>query len=277
MDAYNLGEILKHFFEISGMDIAIVSTKNRIIARKYSQVPFCSCIHKSEKCLEMCEKSDTYHLNRAMETGRLEVYRCPFGLHEAIMPIRKNEEVVAFLFLGMGMEDTEEGRTTPYEKATETAPSLNKKAVLKSIDGVPAFSHEKLESFAAMLPFLASYIEANNLLPDSEMTIGQLTKGYIKENLDKKITLSDISWHLHCSTVTITEHFKREYGITVMEYVMHKRMRKAEQLLYNSELPIKDISEACGFPNMEYFSRSFKSVHGMSPRAWRQEKLNGEQ
>ena len=109
------------------------------------------------------------------------------------------------------------------------------------------------------------------------MTIGQLTKGYVKENLDKKITLSDISWHLHCSTVTITEHFKREYGITVMEYVMHKRMRKAEQMLYNSELPIKDISEACGFPNMEYFSRSFKSVHGMSPRAWRQEKLKGEQ
>ena len=64
MDAYNLGEILQHFYEISGMDIAIVSTKNRIIARKYSQVPFCSCIHKSEKCLEMCEKYPQYQFEK---------------------------------------------------------------------------------------------------------------------------------------------------------------------------------------------------------------------
>lgn len=271
MNTPKIEDIVRSFYEISGMDVAIVNKKNRILARRYSGAQFCAEIHKSQKCLEACVRSDNCNLCRAREEGKMVVYKCPFGIYEAIVPIKKNEEVVAYLFVGMGIEDSEESLAEPLKLALDVSPNLNKKAIEKSIKETPRFSKEKLDAYAMMLPIIAEYIETNDLLGDTNMTIGQLVKSYIKNNLSSKITLTDLSWKIHCSTVTLTEHFKKEFGITIMEYVMQKRMAKAERLLINSELSIRNVSEACGFPNIEYFSRSFKSCHGVSPSEWRKE------
>lgn len=271
MNTPKIEDILQSFYEISGMDVAIVTRKNKILARRYSGAQFCAAIHKSQKCLEACLESDRCNLCRAREEGKMVVYRCPFGIYEAIVPIKKNEEVVAYLFVGMGIEDSEESLAEPLKLALDVSPNLNKKAIEKSIKETPRFSKEKMDAYAMMLPIIAEYIETNNLLGDTNMTIGQLVKSYVKNNLSSKITLTDLSWKMHCSTVTMTEHFKKEFGITIMEYVMQKRMAKAEGLLINSELSIRDVSEACGFANIEYFSRSFKSYHGVSPSEWKKE------
>ena len=269
MNTLKIEEILQSFYEISGMDVAIVNTRNKIIARRYSGAQYCAAIHKSPKCLEKCIESDRCGLCTAHEKGGLYVYKCPFGIYESLMPIYSNDEIVAYLFVGMGIEDCEESKRELMDTALDVSPNLNKKNIEKSIEDVPRYSKAKLDAFAAMLPLIAQYIEANNLLSDTDMTVGQLVKTYVKNNLSKKITLSELSWKLHCSTVTLTEHFKREYGITIMEYVTKKRMDKAERLLENSDLSIKEISEECGFPDIEYFSRCFKSTHDMSPTTWR--------
>lgn len=274
MNTPRLEELLQSFYDISGMDVALVNHKNRIIARRYSGAGFCSALHNSAKCLETCVDSDACQICRARETGELVVYKCPFGIYEALMPIKKNEEVVAYLFLGMGIEDAPGSEAEPLARALDVSPNLDKDALQRGIADLPHNSKEKIEAYASLLPVLAEYIEANNILSDSEMTIGQHVKTYVKNNLSHKITLTDIAWKLHCSTVTVTEHFKKEFGMTVMEYVMQKRIQKAEQLLKNSDLSIREISEACGFPNVEYFSRSFKGARGISPSTWK--KINTE-
>ncbi len=276
MNTSKIEEILQNFYEISGMDIAVLNSKNKILARRYSGALYCSCIHKSQSCLDMCVESDKCGMTKAKDTGGLVIYKCPFGIHEAIMPIKKNDYVVGYLFLGMGVEDLEESKNELYTNALNVSPTLNKKMLEKSISSMPNYSKEKLHAYASLLPMIAEYIESNNLLTDDDMSIGQLVKGYVKNNLSKKITLSDISWHLHCSTVTLTEHFKKEYGITIMEYVMKKKMQRAEQLLINSDMSIREVSEACGFPSIEYFSRSFKKHSGLSPYAWRCEHTISE-
>lgn len=274
MNNLKIEEILQSFYEISGMDIAIVNSRNKIIARRYSGALYCATIHKSMKCLMTCIESDKCGLCAAHEKGGLYVYKCPFGIYEALMPIYANDEIVAYLFVGMGIEDTPENASELMEKARDMSPTLNKKLLEKSINDVPRYSKEKLDAFASMLPLIAQYIETNNLLSDTDMTVGQLVKTYVKNNLSKKITLSELSWKLHCSTVTLTEHFKKEYGITIMEYVTQKRMDKAVRLLENSDLSIREISEDCGFPDIEYFSRCFKGIHKMSPSAWRKAHSN---
>lgn len=273
MSSLKIEEILQCYHEISGMDVAIVNSKNRIIARRYSGTPYCSEIHRSQKCLDMCIKSDCRGLCAAKEKKGLHMYKCPFGAYEALMPIFKDDEVVAYIFVGMGIIDDPESPVELMESALAVSPTLNKRSLEKSIAVMPRYSKEKLDAFANLLPMMSEYIEANNLLSDTDLTIGQLIKTYVKNNLSQKITLSDLAWKLHCSTVTLTEHFKREYNMTIMEYVMKKRMDKAEKMLANSELSIREISEACGFPDIEYFSRCFKLSHGMSPSAWK--KLYG--
>jgi ligand-binding sensor protein len=217
-------DLLQSFYEISGMDLAIVNSKNKIIARRYSGALYCSNIHKSLKCMDICIESDNCELERACEKNGLHVYKCPFGIYEALMPIHKNDEIVAYGFVGMGIEDDAESAESLMRLALDVSPNLNKTQLEKSIQDLPKYSKEKLDAFAALLPLISEYIEANNLLADADMTIGQLIKSYVKNNLSKKITLSDLSWKLHYSTVTLTEHFKKEYDITIMEYVMKKRM-----------------------------------------------------
>ncbi len=269
MNTSKIEEILQNFYEISGMDIAVLNNKNKILARRYSGALYCSCIHRSQKCLDICIESDRCNMMKAKESGEMVSYKCPFGVHEAIMPINRNDDVIGYLFLGMGIEKNDEAKKELLENALNISPNLDKKAIEKSISGMPCHAKEKLYAYASLLPMIAEYIEANNLLTDDDMSVGQLVKGYVKNNLSNKITLSDISWHLHCSTVTLTEHFKKEFGMTIMEYVMIKKMQRAEQLLVNSDKSIREVSEACGFPSIEYFSRSFKKHSGLSPYAWR--------
>jgi AraC-like DNA-binding protein len=262
-------DILQSFYEISGMDVAIVNSKNKIIARRYSGALYCTNIHKSQKCMEICINSDNCELERACEMNKLHLYKCPFGIYEALMPIHKNDEIVAYIFVGMGVEDDDESVEALMRLPLDVSPTLNKAQLEKSIQDLPRFSKAKLEAFAALLPIISEYIETNNLLADADMTIGQLVKSYVKNNISQKITLSDISWKLHYSTVTLTEHFKQEYGITIMEYVMKKRMEKASRLLINSEMSIRSVAEECGFFDNEYFSRCFKNYYSMSPVSWR--------
>ncbi len=278
MNIRGLENIVQTFYEMSGMDIAVIDNKNRIVARRYSGNRFCALLHRSSKCLKICEQSDFVHMNEARERGELVTYTCPFGIFEAIAPIKKNGEAVGYLFLGMGVEETEDGLAFLRTRALEESPLIEKGQLEKSIEEIPRYSREKLMAYAEMLPILAEYIENNNLLAGTSRSIGQLTKDYIKKNLSHKITLADLSWNLHFSTVTLTEHFKKEFGITITEYILQKRMKKAMQMLVgDGDVSIKDVSEACGFADIEYFSRSFKQYHGMSPSSFRkQAKKEGE-
>ena len=124
-----------------------------------------------------------------------------------------------------------------------------------------------------MLQVVAVYIENNNMLSYPRQSVGQMIKTYVKNNLNQKITLSDLSYSLHCSTVTLTTHFKQEFGITIMDYVTAKRMNLAEKLLLENSYSVREIAEMCGFSDSEYFSRCFKEKHNISPLGWKNHNL----
>lgn len=269
MNIPGLEKLMQDFYEISNMDIAVVDLRNRILARRYPGNRFCSHIHKCADCLKRCEESDDLHYEEAKEKRDTVMYTCPFGIFEAITPIMEKDDVVAFLFLGMAIEDDAEHEAYAYNKALEVTASGDVENLDKVFREIPRYPRKKLEAFASLLPILAGYIENNNLVSDTTETLGMMIKRYIKNNLTEKITLSDIAWHLHCSTVTLTEHFKKEFGLTIMEYVTSKRMQMAVRLLENSDTSVREIAESCGFSDIEYFSKSFKKFHGMSPSEWR--------
>lgn len=269
MNLPGLEKLMQDFYEISKMDIAVVDLRNRILARRYPGNRFCSHVHKCAGCLERCEESDAIHYEKAKEKRDTVIYTCPFGIFEAIAPIMEKDNVSAFLFLGMAIEEGEEHEKYAYNKALEVTAKGDVDSLNKAFAEIPRYPREKLEAFASMLPILAEYIENNNLVSDTTESLGMMIKRYIKNNLTQKITLTDIAWHLHCSTVTLTEHFKKEFGMTIMEYVTSKRMQMAVRLLENSDTSIREIAESCGFSDIEYFSKSFKKYYGTSPSEWR--------
>jgi len=55
-------------------------------------------------------------------------------------------------------------------------------------------------------------------------------------------------------------------GYTILEYITDYRFSKAEQLLKDKKLKIKEVSCMVGYENVSYFTSLFTKRYGMSPR-----------
>ncbi|WP_082967570.1 bifunctional transcriptional activator/DNA repair enzyme AdaA [Paenibacillus oryzae] len=105
------------------------------------------------------------------------------------------------------------------------------------------------------------------LCPTEEL-VSQITK-FINENYKEHLTLSVIAENLHINMYYLHHTFKRVSGITIMEYVMKKRIEMAKQLLENSNYTITRIAVINGFSSAAHFSTTFRKWLGISPSGYR--------
>jgi YesN/AraC family two-component response regulator len=93
---------------------------------------------------------------------------------------------------------------------------------------------------------------------------------YIRQNMDNKITLEDISKLTFFSSVYCDTVFKRETGKTLSEYIREKRMQMASHLLATTQLQIQSVATRCGIMDVQYFSKMFKAATGTTPKEYRE-------
>ena len=99
--------------------------------------------------------------------------------------------------------------------------------------------------------------------------------GFIEENYN----MPDLSMKMVCDSVHISAShfsniFKREVGVTFVQYLTEYRIEKAKRLLKYTPLRTYEISEAVGYADPHYFSSTFKKAVGQSPSEYR--KISGE-
>lgn len=94
---------------------------------------------------------------------------------------------------------------------------------------------------------------------------------YIQEHYTEKITLTMLAKQFHLSEKYISWYFKEHFYISFMQYVTHLRMTRAKHLLYSTEHSITEIAFSCGYPSVNFFIRSFKEVHGITPLQYRKQ------
>lgn len=271
-----LDGLLKDFYLISGMEISLLNADfHSISICRGDTAGFCSVFHRTQKGREICRESDIEHLTLAKHTAAPTVYSCPCGIIEAILPIIKGDAAVAYLFCSMGIRDDAAENKIIAEQAAELVPDADRRRMESAIKDLRRLTEEQINAYLTMLKLLAEHISAADLISDGGESIGKLVKYYVKRNLARKLTLSDIAMSLHCSTVTLTENFRKEFGITIMDYVTKKRMELAERLLLSGDEPLREIAANVGYSDVEYFSRSFKRYHGTSPDMWRKTAKTG--
>jgi len=90
---------------------------------------------------------------------------------------------------------------------------------------------------------------------------------YIQSHLDEQITLDILAANFYINKFHLCAIFKKATGFTVMEYVIHRRLLKARELL-QQQLPVQRVGEMSGFNNNSHFIRTFKKVIGVSPKQY---------
>ena len=93
----------------------------------------------------------------------------------------------------------------------------------------------------------------------------------IREHYAETISVSALAGKLGYSAEHFCRVFKSVTGRTPTEYINIYRMQKAEYLLAHTADSISDIALACGFNDINYFSRYFKKIHQITPSQYRKE------
>ena len=97
--------------------------------------------------------------------------------------------------------------------------------------------------------------------------------GYIKNNLNQKISIDNLSSKACMSKATFYRLFKRELGISPNDYILAEKMSKAKELLAKPGAKIAAISYELGFSDSNYFIRAFKKIVGSTPGAFQIQAL----
>lgn len=92
---------------------------------------------------------------------------------------------------------------------------------------------------------------------------------FIEQNFQNNITIEEIASVCGVNRSYFGKIFRKSVGKSPQEFLIHYRMAKAAELLKLTSLSIADIGNAVGYDNQLHFSRAFKSVYGISPRAFR--------
>jgi AraC-like DNA-binding protein len=92
---------------------------------------------------------------------------------------------------------------------------------------------------------------------------------YILEHLQHKILIQDICYNVGTNMSTLNFRFRRTFNMSVGQYIVNEKMKKARHLLIGTTYSITEIADRCGFENVYYFSNVFKKVNGISPSKYK--------
>lgn len=106
--------------------------------------------------------------------------------------------------------------------------------------------------------------ERRNFHPALLKAIDQMNRHYSDE-----ITVSGLAKYCSVSVSMLNFLFNRQFKLGPSRYLLALRMRKARLLLLDNRYRISEVAEKVGFQSANYFARTFKAYHGITPEAYR--------
>lgn len=92
----------------------------------------------------------------------------------------------------------------------------------------------------------------------------------IRMHLSEKIYLPKMASQVGLSMASLYRLFKRELGISPLEYIVLERIKLAKKLLKDRSIYVKNVSFEVGFDDCNYFIRAFKHHEGITPKQYQQ-------
>ena len=99
---------------------------------------------------------------------------------------------------------------------------------------------------------------------------------YLDKHFTESINLDDLAERFYISKFYLTREFKKEFGITIIQYILNKRIEYAKELLTFTDKTIEEISEICGFHDQSYFSKQFKKSENITCLSYRKKYSNSK-
>jgi transcriptional regulator GlxA family with amidase domain len=106
-------------------------------------------------------------------------------------------------------------------------------------------------------------------LPPERGTSLAPTRVWALEHLDRPLTLTDLAGHARTSVRTLTRRFHAETGLSPLQWLLHRRIDRAKELLETTELPMSQVAQNSGLGSADSLRKHMAGRVGLTPTAYR--------
>ncbi len=179
--------------------------------------------------------------------------------------------------------DVEYLRLMTMQLLSRAATTLHKYGVdLADIFGIDSLYHDIRQIFTLpqMEQCLKKYVQAMVDYHESKRTkksnkIVDEARKYLDKNLfDPRLSLNTTAAAIFTNESYLSRTFKKETGLSLMEYILKKRIEESIRLLNTTDLKVYEIAERVGFRDHHYFSICFKKHIGITVKEFKGEGKN---
>lgn len=210
-----------------------------------------------------------FKIGKTKYTAKMgDMFYCPPGTENVIIA----DETDPFLLSGIECHLGEIGKKLEFEYHLLTSPFLIQ-CILQMIQEFQYSLNGINEICDALLMVLVISLERK----EKNLEVQEISESivhYITNHFQESITHKDLTNIFHYHKNTINRFIQRKTGLSLKNYLIQLRIRKAEELLKYSDKSVKEIAELCGYGSEIYLCKQFKEKQNITPAQYRKKFRN---
>ena len=213
------------------------------------------------RCLEL----DAEKREAAERDGTTQFYRCHAGLCEAIVPIRARDALLGFVMIGQFRSD----KSMPDSVRAAWKTQVGTHELEKAYSELPLVPPEKTQDVLRLFTVLVEYIVSRNLIALKGDLLLEEALAYIRANVERPISLSEVAEVMSRSESTVSHLFQEKLGRSFRAVLIEEKLRRAEE--YMRTVPTATVAEtagAVGYNDPFHFSNLYKKHRGIPPSGY---------
>lgn len=268
-DIETIREFLNHFHKITNFTISFWDNElNQLIYQPCEMPKFCRMIKSSPEGARRCYLSDTQLCGRCRDSLTPETHKCHAGLVDTAVPIMFEDKLFGFIMFGQVKDPQYPKNSVEEIKRLGDELGLPADELAEAYEQLYRFDSEMIDSAAKILTATMYYLYSSACKFTESELVNRIDK-WIDDNLSAPISVTILCNEFDISKNKLYAIWKNRFGMTIGDYILERRMKRAKKLLLQDDDKINVVCEKVGIPDYNYFSKVFKKFYSISPSGFR--------
>lgn len=262
-----LKETLTDVYTLLKTPISIFDCDFNCIVSNDQMTEYCTMIRSDRTRHEQCRQSDSEACTGCRESGKTFSYLCHGNVFETITPIRFENHLLGYIIFGQYRMESNESTVIRFAEEN----GMDAERFLSAYRNLPVLSNEEVDAACNILKSCILRFWLSDAITLRTSDIAERIRLFIEAHPKEKITADLLCRNFLLNRQQLYDIFRRNFNMTVKEYVLGKKIEKAKYLLKNTTDSVTEIAEECGFPDYNNFIQRFKKCVGTTPLKYRKQ------